>query len=215
MVSRRSSPGPRRRYHHGDLRRALVDAALDLVDRGGPEALTLRAAARHAGVTHAAPYRHFADKTALLAAVAEEGFRSMGSELGTAVAGAGSNARARLGAVAHAYARFAVTQPSRFRVMFGPEVADKSAHPGLRRAVQDTLSELVATVVAGQEAGFVRGGDPEDIGLAVLSLLHGLTSVVLDGHLQGRGIGAEQLPGLVDRMSQILYAGIAPPGTGP
>jgi len=64
----------RGKYHHGDLRRALLDAALELVNELGPSGITLREAARRAGVTHAAPYRHFADKGALLAAVAEQGF---------------------------------------------------------------------------------------------------------------------------------------------
>src|SRR5258707_1216881 len=109
---------PEGRYHHGDLRRALIDAARVLVEREGRQALTLRAAARMAGVSQAAPYRHFPDKNALLAAVAEDGVRALAAWLRGAAARHEGDPLARLQALGVAYVTFAVTSTAHFRVMF-------------------------------------------------------------------------------------------------
>src|SRR5256712_12176672 len=116
-----------KRYHHGDLPRALLDAALHIVETQGTAALTLRAAARSAGVSQAAPYRHFANKEAILAAVAEDGFRSLMAAMREASAASGAGPLERLRAVGLGYATFATRHPSHFRVMFGREMADRSA----------------------------------------------------------------------------------------
>src|SRR4051794_27635084 len=120
-------------YHHGDLQRALVDAAVALLAEGGAAAVTLREVARRAGVTHAAPYRHFADKAALLAAVAEEGFRALHDAVARAGAEAPDDPLARLAASGQAYLRFAMSHPAHYRVMFGPDVAARE-HPELEGA---------------------------------------------------------------------------------
>src|SRR6266852_2916030 len=120
------------RYHHGDLPRALLDAALHIVETQGTQALTLRAAARLAGVSQTAPYRHFANKEAILAAVAEEGFRSLMAAMAHAAVLADSPLQ-RLRAVGLAYVTFATHHSSHFRVMFGREMADRSASTSLRQ----------------------------------------------------------------------------------
>jgi AcrR family transcriptional regulator len=158
MATRRRRP-----YHHGNLRAALVDPALELVEREGAEALTLRAVARAAGVSPAAPYRHFTDKRALLAAVAEEGFRLMTTALRAGDAGA--DARARFRARGLAYVGFATRHPSHFRVMFGRELADRSGYPGLQDAARAAFDALVEGVRDAQEAGAMREGDPRELGL--------------------------------------------------
>ncbi|MBW2257316.1 MAG: TetR/AcrR family transcriptional regulator, partial [Deltaproteobacteria bacterium] len=112
-------------YHHGDLRRALVDAALLLIERSGASGVTLRGAARLAGVSQTAPYRHFSDKRALLAAVAEQGFQSLSTQLREASASHEGDPMGRLRALGVAYVHFAQAQPSHFRVMFGPQVGDR------------------------------------------------------------------------------------------
>src|SRR5687768_2538693 len=119
----------KRAYHHGDLRQALLDAALPLLRTGGPQALTLRAVARAAGVSQTAPYRHFTDRSALVGAVAEDGFRRLHAELIAAVTSpaktlgkAPETARGGLQAVALAYVRFALAHPAEYRVMFGGEL---------------------------------------------------------------------------------------------
>lgn len=171
-------------YHHGDLARALVDAATQLVGRAGPSALTLREAARLAGVSVAAPYRHFADREALLAAVLTEGFVELAAttDRARATALAERGALAALRAVGLAYVAFAARRPSIYRLMFGPE-CDKASHPGLMAAGHRALGVLVQAVRDAQATGQVRPGPPEMVALAGWSLCHGLASLHTDGLL--------------------------------
>ena len=155
----RKPPRRPKRYHHGDLPRALLDAALHIVETQGTEALTLRAAARSAGVSQAAPYRHFTNKEAILAAVAEEGFRSLMGAIRQATA-AGEGPLGRLRGVGIGYVTFATSHPSHFRVMFGREMADRSASPSLRRLATETFERLgVARYVIGKK--FQRDEAPQ------------------------------------------------------
>jgi AcrR family transcriptional regulator len=138
------------RYHHGDLRRALLDAALALVNEGGPKAMTLREAARRVKVSEAAPYRHFASREALLAAVAEEGFREFGASQRAAWELHPGDPFDRLEALGLAYVDYAVRAPAHFRVMFGAEFADAAAYPetaavasASREPVEETVQECL------------------------------------------------------------------------
>lgn len=105
-------------YHHGDLKRALVDASLRLIREEGIEGLSLRKVAQLAGVTHAAPYAHFADKAALISTVKEEGFRELESRLEASLKGAPKDPRKRIQRVGMAYLKFAASEPTRFQLMF-------------------------------------------------------------------------------------------------
>src|SRR5215467_9614279 len=116
-----STPLEKRPYHHGDLRQALVRSALEILSEGGVGRLSLRAAARRARVSAMAPYRHFADKEALLAAVAEYGFRELATRL-TAATATAADPRAGLAALGVAYVLFACDQPNLFKLMFGPTI---------------------------------------------------------------------------------------------
>ena len=203
----RTARGRRRTYHHGNLRAALVEAALGLVTREGVEALTLRGVARLAGVSPAAPYRHFADKRALLAAVAEEGFRLLASAL-RAAGGAGADALARFRARGPAYVTFATGHPSHFRVMFGRELADRRGYPGLQDAAQAAFDALVEGMTEAQRAGVVGEGDPRELGLTAWSAMHGLATLLLDGRLQAMyGRSVEELVAVVGRN---LHRGLGP-----
>jgi AcrR family transcriptional regulator len=171
---------PKRAYHHGNLPAALVGCAAELIGAHGPEALTLREVAKRAGVSHAAPYRHFKDKAALLAAVAEEGFREMTQDMVDAAGGAGPDPMDRFQATGLAYVRFAVSHPAHFRLMFGPAVPDKLAHPSLAESARQAFSTLMDQIAACQTAGLVRGGDPADLALPAWSIVHGLASLIVD-----------------------------------
>jgi len=172
------------RYHHGDLPRALLDAALHIVETQGTEALTLRAVARLAGVSQAAPYRHFANKEAILAAVAEDGFRSLMTAMRQSVQDCGDLPLARLRAVGIGYVTFATSHPSHFRVMFGRDMADRSAFPALRQVASDTLAMVVDAIADGQRAGLVRSEEPAaDLALTAWSSVHGLSALLIDGVL--------------------------------
>ncbi|HET7874509.1 MAG TPA: TetR/AcrR family transcriptional regulator [Methylomirabilota bacterium] len=180
----RAATGRRRgRYHHGNLPRALVDAALRLVEREGAEALTLRGAARLAGVSQAAPYRHFADKQALLAAVAEEGFRAMTDAMRRASTAHAGDPLGRFRALGLAYIEFATTHRAHFRVMFGRAAADRSVYPSLEKAAGETFGLLVEAIRDCQRAGLVHPGDPDELALAAWSGTHGLSSLAVDGQL--------------------------------
>ncbi len=172
------------RYHHGDLPRALLDAALHIVETQGTEALTLRAVARLAGVSQAAPYRHFANKEAILAAVAEDGFRSLITAMRQSVQDCGDLPLARLRAVGIGYVTFATSHPSHFRVMFGRDMADRSAFPTLRQVASDTLAMVVDAIADCQRAGLVRSEEPAaDLALTAWSSVHGLSALLVDGVL--------------------------------
>lgn len=163
----------RKTYHHGDLRRAMVAAALDTLEREGAGALSLRGVARSAGVSQAAPYNHFADKDALLAAVAAEGFRALAAETIEARDRA-ADASARMLAIGKAYVRFAVRRPELFRLMFGPAGADYARHLELGEAARASYAVLGATMEgAGQSA------EPADR-LAAWAVVHGMATLLID-----------------------------------
>lgn len=176
-------PAPKPAYHHGDLARALVDSATVLIEQGGPSALTLREAARLAGVSVAAPYRHFADREALLAAVLAKGFDGLAEHTERARLAA-PDALAALRAVGVAYVDFAAAHPSVYRLMFGPE-CDKPSYPALMAAGDRALAVLVQSVREAQAAGRIRAGPPEPVALAGWSICHGLASLHVDGLLAG------------------------------
>ncbi|MET0340383.1 MAG: TetR/AcrR family transcriptional regulator [Polyangiales bacterium] len=194
------------RYHHGDLRRALVDAAFELVREKGPQGITLREAARRAGVTHAAPYRHFADKEALLAAVAEEGFARLRAEIRAAAEGAAPADLLEVMGVA--YVRFAREHPSQFRVMFGAEVGDKRRYPSLMEADQSVFDLLIRAIEVAQAAGAMGPGNPARLGMVQWSMLHGVAALVVDGQLERAGVREEQVDEFTRRVARTGAAGL-------
>ncbi len=172
---------PRATYHHGDLRRAVLDAALPILAELGAEGFTLREAARRVGVNHRAVYRHFEDKRSLLAAVAEEGYGALAAEMRDAVGRAGNAApEGRLVALCEGYVRFARREPARYQVMFGARLNADERFPGLEAAVRGALRVLAAELkLAGPEApGLAR----RDAGISLWSTVHGFSSL----HLSGR-----------------------------
>ncbi len=161
-------------YHHGDLRAALVRAAIELLDESGETELSLRAVARQAGVSAAAPYRHYADREALLSAIAAVGYRDLAERL--AAAHPSPSTPEQLAAVAIAYVQFALERPALFRIMFG-EPCDRDNDE--RVAATAAVSEYVHAIV---ERTFPQA-DAEALATAVWALVHGLAFLYLDGKL--------------------------------
>jgi AcrR family transcriptional regulator len=155
-------------YHHGDLRAAILEAAGKIVEEEGAAGLSVREAARRAGVSHNAPYRHFPDREALLAALAAEGLADLKQAL--------QNQSGR--AMAEAYVRFALERPQRFRLMF-----DGRRYPELEVLAAAAFPEL------GAEAGTT--------GAAAWALVHGLSLLLLDGHFDGNEAFAREALGAV------------------
>jgi AcrR family transcriptional regulator len=163
-------------YHHGDLRAALVRAALELLEEEGATGLSLRAVARQAGVAASAPYRHYADRDALLSAVAAVGYRELAEQL--AAKHPAPSTPDDLAAVAVVYVQFALQRPALFRVMFG-EPCDRDS--GERVAATAAITAYLRTIVEGA----FPGADPETLSTAIWALVHGLAVLHLDGKLDG------------------------------
>jgi len=189
-MARKTSVARRDSYHHGDLKRALTGAALSLVAEKGPKGFTLTEAARRAGVSVAAPYRHFADKAELLATVAEQGFRDLHAEL-AAAADATPEPKARVIELGRAYVRWAVAHPDHYQVMFGAEDV-KANNPALAVAAEQAFGDLLDAITRCQEAAIVGGQDPREIAGPLWSLVHGVASLAIGGEL--RAVGIQQDP---------------------
>ncbi|MEA1674059.1 TetR/AcrR family transcriptional regulator [Nitrospirillum sp. BR 11163] len=160
-------------YHHGNLRDALVRTALALLEESGVEALTLRAAARGAGVSAMAPYRHFADKADLLAAVAEQGYTDLRDRL--AQADRAADPRRALVEQGVAYVLFALERPALFRIMFGAPVS------GLMPS--SPAADSAYDILAARVVGLVPEEKREAAVVAAWSLVHGLACLTVDGRL--------------------------------
>jgi AcrR family transcriptional regulator len=202
-------PAKARAHHHGNLPEALVTATLECIEESGMHALTLREVARVAGVSHQAPYHHFADRASLVAAVAETGFRRLHKRLLAALERAGSDVDARLEALFVAYVRFAVDDRTLFRVMFSPEVADKSPYPSLQQSADTNLALLTNALAQAQRARRVRSGEVVDYAAAAWALAHGLANFLVDGQLRRRGYTIGHTDALARRLLGILREGIA------
>ena len=193
-------PKPKLGYHHGSLRETLIEAGVKAVARRGVAALNLRELATRAGVSPGAPYHHFADRAALLAAIAEEGFRRFEADLVKARDAEPADASARVEALGRAYLSFAVAHPGYFRVMFhGDAVSSGPAEAGLR-----AFGLLREAVVACQEAGTAPAGDPEPLVLTAWSTVHGLATLWVDRALPFKGLDparmGPEIAGLLARM---------------
>jgi AcrR family transcriptional regulator len=170
-----------KRYHHGELRQALLAAALDLLERDGPAALSLRALARAVGVSAMAPYHHFADRDALLAAVAIAGFERLQHQK-AANEVAHSSARDALVAGAANYVRFILDNPNLYRLMKGPEFASSERYPELHEAAAAPGRTLVRLIARLLDEHGISG--PADKHAQVLwGLAHGVGTLALDGQL--------------------------------
>ncbi len=196
-MARRSSAAPARkradRYHHGDLRHALLHAAVRTIRKQGVDALTLRGVGSTLGVSRTALYRHFTDKAALLAAVAAEGFRMLREELSRAWED-GGRSLAGFEAMGAAYVRFAVAHPSHYRVMFGADISSAD-HAELADEGPGAFQVLVDALTALQEQELARRDDPQQMALFVWAGVHGVAMLALDGRLG-------QEPAAIDRLTQ-------------
>lgn len=206
---------PRKAYHHGNLEEALITAALRLIDEEGAKALSLREVARRAGVSHAAPYRHFENKEALLGAVAEQGFAKLLGSMQAEAARAGEDPVARYQAGGVGYVAFALAHPAHFRVMFGPVDPGEGVHPSASARGAAAFQHLVDSITACQRAGAMPPGDPMEIALASWSLVHGIATLAIEGRLMPgvAGVGVD-VRALTRALIGRLGAGVLRGGSG-
>jgi AcrR family transcriptional regulator len=166
-------------YHHANLRKTLLDAAVALIGEVGPRAFTLREVARRAGVSHNAPYRHFASKDELLVAVAAEGFERLTAGMEKTMS-RGTTARQRLELCGLGYVDFALRWPQHLLVMFDLPVA---ARDDCKVVGENAFRVLLDCVVAAQAAGDLKAGDPLPLAWTAWSLVHGIAKLAISGNL--------------------------------
>lgn len=204
----RVSRKPANAYQHGNLREALVNAGLRLLNEGGVANLSLRAAAELAGVSHAAPYRHFKDKDALLAAIAEQGFRLLTEAMEAEVAQAeATTVRERFAATGRGYVRFATHHPGYLGVIFGGVLRPESKTPELEAAGKAAYLVLRNIVSDGIAEGTIRDGDPDLVSLAAWSMVHGLSHLIIN-HAVESPKSAAALASMVDSIIAMLGDGL-------
>ena len=195
----RAARTPPRPYHHGNLRHGLIDEAVATIRTEGVEGLTLREIGARLGVSRTALYRHFADKRALLAAVATEGFRTLRQQLVTARE-EGDRGRAAFDAMGAAYVRFAVANPSHYRVMFGGFVDPAASDPELAGEAAGAFQLLVDALAALQRDAVIRGDDTVKMANFVWAVLHGVAMLGIDGQLHEPGGVEELIPYALERL---------------
>ncbi len=168
-----------RPYHHGNLRPALIAQAERTLREQGLEALSLRELARQAGVSHAAPRRHFANRHALLDALAESGWARLGAEVRAAADRAGHEYEARLRAAGRAYVRFATRDAALLELMFAGRQGGQI--PALQEAAADAFSVLVELIEEGQASDALEAGDPEPMALLLFATTQGIAALANAG----------------------------------
>lgn len=181
-------------YHHGDLRKALRDSAVAILEEEGLAALSLRAVARKAGVSHAAPYRHYPNHEALLVELAVEGFEELRASI--ALAAAAPNSRTdRITGIGGAYMRFAARRPALTQLMFGPQLPNRDTTPELTSAA-DSIGLEIGTAL-----------NDLALGLAVWAAVHGLAMLILDNviDLGQRRSGTAVLPARAEILLRSLF----------
>jgi AcrR family transcriptional regulator len=170
-------------YHHGDLKNALINAGVKILARDGVGGLSLRKVAKQAGVSHAAPYAHFADKQALIAAISTEGFKQLYSQIETVKQAYQANPETLLIEVAWAYVQFALNEPDRFKLMFSSVLEKEKEYPDFVEISLKNFRQSVEIVEICQQAGVIKKGASDLIALSLWGTVHGFVSLLLEGQI--------------------------------
>ena len=174
---------PEQKYHHGDLKNALIQAGVEILSQDGVGGLSLRKVAQRAGVSHNAPYSHFPDKQSLIAAISTEGFKQLYSELDAAILSHPDDPRRQLQDGAWAYVQFAIHNTNTFKIMFSGVLEKENQYPAFVEVSQKAVHRVVDVVHACQGAGILRSASPEVMAVAVWGQIHGITSLILEGQI--------------------------------
>lgn len=186
------------KYHHGQLREALIEASLEILKVSGVEELSLRTLAKATGVTQAAPYSHFRDKNDLLAAVAETGFQKLALQMAEDATGA-TTTQARVEKLMVSYIKFAQENRTLFQLMFGRELSNLKEYPTLAMTAGKSyalFSAALSKTVAAEDARFLT--------VAVWSLCHGVTSLIIDQKIDLAQFGTNDVAAFVARLTGIF-----------
>jgi AcrR family transcriptional regulator len=204
------SKARRSNYHHGNLKQALIEATLCLIEEGDAAAVTVRAAAKRAGVSSGAPFRHFPNRTALMTAVAEEAMRRFRAEIVSAlddvVAG---DALVRLHALGTAYLRWVVRNPTYFKIISARDLIDFQGSESLRRDNREIQAIMDGLLAEAQLRGLLRSNDLTHVPLAARALVYGLARMHIDGHLPQWGVAADKIGEAMAAVLTLFIGGLA------
>ena len=212
MATKRADAPPKRRtsYHHGNLRAAMIEAAIRLIEEKGAEAVTVREVARQAGVSSGAPFRHFASRKALMTAVAEEAMGKLRAEIERRLAGsAPDDPFAGLLALADAYVDWAVDHPTHYRVLGDRPLVDFYRSEALvrdNRWIRETMLDLFA---AAEKRGLLRDCDIGLVAFQCRAMAYGLARMHVDAHLAEFGIAPEQARAAMTHALKEFLIGLA------
>jgi AcrR family transcriptional regulator len=198
----------RRGYHHGDLKNALREAASRLMAEHGIDRVSLREISVAAGVSHSAAYRHYADKRALLADLAQAGFEQLAQINRDTIASTPGGTREQLKACGRAYVRFGMQRPALLQLMFGTAVGDWRDFPQLQRVAEELAGTLTGIVLQGQADGEFVLAEPGDVTLAAWSIVHGLTLLLLGRRVPVDEIDEAFVEHAAQRCTELLIDGL-------
>lgn len=205
-------PPAAKRYHHGDLRRALIDAALRLAEQGGVEGISVREAARLAGVSPGAPFRHFETRDALMTAVAEEAQRRFRVEIDTVLAEApASDPLSRFRSFGLAYLRWAMRNPAHFEIISTGRYFNHDGAAALSRDNAELIAMIERLLEDALAQGQLRPSDLKTLKIAGRALVYGFARMNLDGHLPRWGVADEDIERTAEAVLDLFVGAIARP----
>jgi AcrR family transcriptional regulator len=208
-VKRAARPARPKPYHHGDLRRVMIEAALGLAEEGGPQAVSVREAARRAGVSAGAPFRHFADRDALMTAVAEEAQRRFRAQIDRALTetSAGDPLK-RFRALGLAYLRWAMRNPAHFEIISSGRHFDHDGAAALSRDNAELIALTERLLADAFEKGQLRSGELKQIQITGRALVYGFARMNIDGHFPRWGVAAAEVERMAESVLDVFIGGI-------
>jgi len=176
---------PRKNYHHGDLKNTLIEAGIEILSKEGFNDLSLRKVARKAGVSHAAPYAHFADKQSLIAAIALDGHNKIHARIEEVLALYPNDPLKQLIRLAWAYMQFGLESPAHYKITFSGMIENEKNYPELIEVTRQNLSALQKIITDCQNADILSPSnyETEVIAVSLWGLIHGLVSLVIEGQV--------------------------------
>ncbi len=174
---------PAKKYHHGDLENALIRAGVEILSKEGIEGLSLRKVAKRVGVSYAAPYAHFKDRQALIAAISTEGFKQLYNALDAAISAHADDPKQQLVEGAWAYVQFAMDNTDIFKIMFSGALEKEKDYPSFVEISQKTFDRVMDVVRACQSTGVLRPAPLELMAVSVWGQVHGVISLALEGQI--------------------------------
>ena len=188
---------PAKKYHHGDLKNALINAGVEILAKEGVGGLSLRKVAQRAGVSHSAPYAHFPDKQSLIAAISTEGFNQLYAELNEAISPFSKNPKKQLIEGSQAYVRFALKNSDTFKIMFSGVLEKEKEYPAFVEISHKTFELVVSIVQACLNTGVLHSTSAELMAIAVWGQVHGIVSLALEGQISHTVLGHQSIQDVV------------------